>query len=244
MNLIEEVKKKREFSGLPDSIVERALDKNEKDVKKTRAFLRKYFGVFLTNRVLKGKREEVLGSHISSKKRNYDVFYREIFEMTGTDYDCVFDLGCGVNGFSYPILKEYLRKVSYLGVEASRQLVDNMNLFFRENKFDAKAICGDLMDLKFVGSIFERCNGKKMAFLFQLVDALENLEKNFSKKFILEVSKSCETVVLTLPIESLSGRTRFEVRRKWISDFLKDNFEVLKDFDLFGERIILLKTKN
>ena len=55
MNLIREVKKKKEFSGLPDSVVKRALAESGDDVKEARSLLRKYFGVFLTNRVLKGK---------------------------------------------------------------------------------------------------------------------------------------------------------------------------------------------
>ena len=82
MNSIEKIKQKKEFSGLPDSIVERAAKMAKGDVKESRALLRKYFGVFLTNRVLKGKGsvDEILSTHMSSKKRNYEKFYSEIFE--------------------------------------------------------------------------------------------------------------------------------------------------------------------
>jgi hypothetical protein len=239
-----EVKKKREFSDLPDTIVERALKDSKGDIKQARAFLRKYFGVFLTNKVIKGIGEEVLESHISSRKRDYDIFYKSIFDIIGKNFRCVFDLGCGVNGFSYFYLRKYLGGVKYLGIEASGQLVDNMNSFFKAEGFDASAIKEDLMDLDSLKPIFKKCSGKKVAFLFQLVDALENLEKNFSKKFILEVSKGCKVIVLTLPVESLSGKTRFEVNRKWIVDFLEENFEILGDFKLFGERILCLKTNN
>ena len=52
VGLINEVRKKREFGGLPDSVVVRALEMSDGDVKGAREFLRKYFGVFLTTRVL------------------------------------------------------------------------------------------------------------------------------------------------------------------------------------------------
>ena len=45
--------------------------------------------------------------------------------------------------------------------------------------------------------------------MFQIIDALENLERDFSKKFIDEISKECELMVISLPIESLGGRKKF-----------------------------------
>jgi len=69
------------------------------------------------------------------------------------------------------------------------------------------------------------------------------LEKDFSKKFILEISKECEKIVLTLPTESLGGRKKFAVQRKWIIDFLGDRFLIEKDFRMSGERVIVIKKK-
>ena len=67
MNIVEEVKKKREFRELPDSVVLRVLEQTESEddkerVKEARVILRKYFGVFLTNRVIKPK--DVLDYHL------------------------------------------------------------------------------------------------------------------------------------------------------------------------------------
>ena len=248
MNLVDEVKKKREFSGLPNSVVERALGLSEGDVKNTRALLRKYFGVFLTNRVLKGK-GGLLVVHMSSKKRDYQKFYSKIFEVVrgcerrGEDFDdcrhrgvgSVVDLGCGVNGFSY----EYLpRGVSYIGVEAAGQLVDLTNDYFDEKGYDGRVLHGDLFDVGFVKKILKDAGKPRVVFMFQVVDALENLERDFSKEFILEVAKECKWIVLSLPTESLGGRKKFAVRRKWIVDFLKNNFVIEKDFVSNGERVI------
>jgi len=239
MNIVKEIKKKREFSQLPDSIVKRAAEMAKGDVKKARALLRKYFGVFLTNRVLKGK-GDLLEAHMSSKKRDYAEFYREIFLDRGS-VGSIIDLGCGVNGFSYGYLKKELGDVNYIGVEAAGQLVDYMNSYFDKNNFSAKAIVGDLFEVDKVRELLKDQKKPRVVFMFQVVDALENLERDFSKKFILEISGECERIVLSLPTESLGGRKKFVVQRKWIMDFLEENFVIEKDFSRDGERIIVLR---
>ncbi len=242
-----EVKKKREFSGLPDSIVSRAVGLVDGDVKMARALLRKYFGVFLTNRVLRfaGSRvagrgsREILDLHMSSRKRDYGKFYEEIFSVVG-DAGSVIDLGCGVNGFSYKYLPD---GVSYVGIEAVGQLVGLMNNYFKFEDFDGKVFHSDLFDVERVKKILRVAEKPRVVFMFQVVDALEGMEKNFSKKFILEIAKECEWIVLTLSTESLGGRKKFVVQRKWMLDFLVENFLVEKNFVSRGERIIILKNK-
>jgi len=237
--LILEVKKKKEFSALPDSVVVRALEKSGDDVKEARKFLRKYFGVFLTNRVLKGK-GDLLEAHISSKKRDYEKFYSEIFDVVG-DVKSVVDLGCGVNGFSYEFLPGFPK---YVGVEAAGQLVGQMNEFFEEKGFDAEAICGDLFDVDFVVKTLKRTKGNSVVFLFQVVDALESVERNFSLKLISKIMENCEWLVLSVPLVSLGGGKKFAVKRKWLMDYLEEGFEVVRDFEMFGERVLIVVRKN
>jgi hypothetical protein len=238
MKVVEEIKKKKEFSGLPDSVVERAAKVSKGDVKGSRALLRKYFGVFLTNKVLKGK-GNLLRSHMSSKKRDYEKFYGEIFSVVG-DVGSVVDFGCGVNGFSY----KYLPKgVSYVGVEAVRQLVDFTNDYFEREGFDGRVYHLDLFDVEAIKKVLREARKPTVVFLFQVVDALENLERDFSKRFILEIAKGCEWIVLTLSTESLGGRKKFVVQRKWVMDFLKENFFVRESLVARGEKIIILKNK-
>jgi len=269
--LVDEVKRKREFSGLLDSVVLRALDLVGGDVKDARALLRKYFGVFLTNRVLKGK-GDLLGMHMSSKKRDYQKFYSKIFGVVGglgrlgEDFDdcrhrevgSIIDLGCGVNGFSYKYLP---RGVSYVGVEAVGQLVDLTNGYFEEEGVSAEAVCMDLFDVDLVVDILKNSKKPRVVFLFQVVDALEGLERDFSKRFLLEISGECEWIVLSLPMESLGSRKKFESRRKWLVDFLsskdgsskdysteyssepRERFVIVRDFVENGERTIILKNK-
>jgi len=83
---------------------------------------------------------------------------------------------------------------------------------------------------------------ERIVFLFQIVDVLENLERGFSEKFVLEISKECEKIVLSFPVESLSGR-KLVAQRKWLVEFLKNNFIIEKDFLINGERIFVLGKK-
>ena len=255
MKVVENIKKKRELSGLPDSIVERVAEIKKDDIKEARALLRKYFGVFLTNKVLKGKlsADEMLEAHMSSRKRDYEKFYGEIFSGVSL-VGSVIDLGCGVNGFTFPYLHENYGIGEYYGVEAVGQLVDRLNIFFDEKGWGeiANAVWLDLFDIGEIVEILKKCSKPRIVFLFQVVDALENLERDFSKKFISEISKECEKIILTLPMESLGGRKKFMVQRKWLIDFLssKDdpggpckNFEIEKDFKMNGERVIIIRKK-
>jgi hypothetical protein len=236
MSLIEKVKKKKEFSGLPDSVVSRALRESGEDVKEARALLRKYFGVFLTNRVLKGK-GNLLDVHISSKKRDYREFYGEIFkDIEGAG--SVIDLGCGVNGFSYEYLPE---GVEYIGIEAAGQLVEKMNCFFKERNFDSRAICEDLFDAEKVVRILEKAKSPRVVFMFQVVDALESMKRDFSKELISRVMENCEVLIISLPLVSLGGGKKFAVKRKWLMDFLESEFNIERDFEIFLERIICVR---
>lgn len=242
--LVQEVKMKKEFSQIPDSIVEKILE-TEKDVKSARAALRKYFGVFLTNKVLKGKTEKVLESHISSKLRDYKEFYGRIF--SNKKFNSVIDLGSGANGFSYNFLKEELGEVEYLGVEASGQIVDNTNEYFKSQKIKrARVECLDLFDKKAVFDLIELTEEPRVILMLQVVDALESLERNFSKDFLIKMQENLtieDLIVISMPLNSISGKKKFEARRSWISTFLEENFVVKDDFNLGNERIFLVRKK-
>lgn len=243
-SLVKEVKKKKEFSQIPDSIVEKILE-TEKDVKSARAALRKYFGVFLTNKVLKGKTEKVLESHISSKLRDYKEFYKRIF--AGKHYSSVIDLGCGANGFSYNFLKEELGDVDYLGVEASGQIVDNTNDYFKSQKISkARVECLDLFEIKAICDLINISSEPRAILMLQVVDALESLERNFSKELLFKMQEEMtqeDLIVISMPLNSISGKKKFEARRSWISTFLEENFVIKDDFNLGNERIFLVRKK-
>jgi len=250
-NLIKKVKEKREFSGLPDGIISKVLEmrgiRNKTDderVKLSRAFLRKYFGVFMTNKVLKTDDENILESHISSKKRNYVELYERIFGAEKF-FKSVVDLGCGVNGFSYKYLREFVGDVKYVGLEATKQLVDKMNYYFDKSGFvSASSIWCDLFDLSRVGEVIKKQEEPRIIFAFQVLDALESVEGDFSKKLLLKIKELIgknDRIVLSFSMKSISGRTRFQSNREWVVQFLRDNFTIADDFSMFDERFVIVK---
>jgi len=242
--LIDKIREKKEFQNLPESLIFKVLNlkeinkKNGEDkIKESRAFLRKYFSVFITNKLIKGKLQdgEILKKHISSKRRNYVHLYNRILKNEGA----VIDLGAGMNGFSY----KYLNNVRYVAIEAIKVFVEAMNHYFKENSLNALAFQEDLFNLDKVLEIIKNERGKKVVFMFNLIDALEKIERDYSKKLILEASKNVDKIVLSLPTKSLSGKTIFHTNREWILSFLKENFFILDDFEEFGERFIVFRKR-
>lgn len=247
--LIKKVKEKKQFSLIPDSIIEKSLEVSKGDVKESRAILRKYFGVFLTNKIIKPKDitnfSEILKSHKSSSKRDYTELYQKIFSDK-KNFQSIIDLGCGVNGFSTPDLfkKDLIKK--YIGIEASGQIVNLTNSFFRKEKLNAEVFHLDLFNIDEIKKIIQKQKSPKIIFLFQVIDALEYFNKNFSKKFLKEISQVIsneDLFVLSFSIKSLSGKKSFDKKRKWFIDFLKENFRIEKDFESFEERFITFRKK-
>lgn len=228
--IVEKILEKKELKELPVSLIERVA-RQSKDVKSARATLRKYFTVFLTNKIIKGRlnAEEILKKHISSQDRDYPELYQRIIGKE----DVIFDLGAGVNGFSY----KYIGK-KYVAVEATKVLVNLMNKYFDENKFNASAVWGDLFDLGFVLSIIEKENGSKTAWMFNIIDALE-LEPNYSKEFISAIAEKVDKIVLSWPTQSLQKKRKFSAQRNWIFSFIQQNFKILDNFEGGGEKFVV-----
>lgn len=252
IDLIKKIKDKKEFRGLPDSIISIVLNNLESEgfegdfLKESRAILRRYFGVFLTNKVVKPKNlmdyESILKSHKSSSSRDYSSFYKKL--LRNEKFDVVFDFGCGVNGFSYPYLLDEF-ECTYIGVEASEVLVNNMNSFFKKERYNAKAIWIDLFDLKKVEKLLKSCGGRKLIFCFQLIDALEKLEGGYGLKFldkVLSLMSKGDVLILSFPLKNLSGRRELAVKRNWVIDFLEDNAKIIRDFLIEDERFLLIET--
>jgi hypothetical protein len=115
--IVDKIMEKSNYSGLVRSDVERIVDGflkkgwDEEDiVKKTREVLRVNFSGFSGKKLYNWKdkgEEEVLKKHLSTRER-YD-FYGEVYgrllgKFNGMEIS-VIDLGAGVNGFSYDMMR-------------------------------------------------------------------------------------------------------------------------------------------
>ncbi len=249
--IIREVVSKRDFSMLPHKDIllaykkfERRECSDEEKIRLTRDLLRKVYSAFTSGKLLniKDKREEwFLRKHLSTRERI--PYYRELYSRIFRElHRCsVIDLGSGINGFSYNFLPNGTK---YLAVEAVGQLVDLMKFYFQKNNLSASAKHESLFNLDKIEKLIEGLDSPRIIFLFKVVDSLEMIEPDYSKKLLSRITPLCEKIVVSFATKSMIKKERFKVNRKWILDFIKENFELLEDFEIGGERYVSFKKKS
>jgi len=248
--IYEKIVQKKEFSRLPKKDVETAFAhfekrqcSDEEKIKLTRDLLRKIFSAFASRKILspKNKSEEwILRKHLSTRERLpfYEQVYERILKNEKKDFSAI-DLGAGINGFGYIFFEKLGLKPRYVGVEAVGQLADLMNDYFKKTKKDGKAIHASLFELEKIKKIISEQKKPRFVFLLKTIDSLEMLEKNYSKKLLLEIAPFCDKIVASFATGSMIKKTRFRTKRNWIVDFIKNNFEILDDFEIGSERYVV-----
>jgi len=243
---------KKEFSKIPEEDVWLAYKKFEKrqcseeeKIRLTRDLLRKVYSAFTSGKLLsiKDKSEEwFLRKHLSTRERldYYPELYKKLFGSL-KEFSLI-DLGSGINGFSYKFFPKNT-KVNYLAVEAIGQFVELMNFYFKKNNLNAKAIHESLFNLKKIKALVQDCEKPRIVFLFKVIDSLEMIERDYSKRLLEEITPLCKEVVISFATKSMIRQDKFRANRKWIIDFLKENFELLGDFNLGNERYVIFKNK-
>ena len=250
--IYEKIIAKKEFSNLPRADVEKIWKKFERrevsDVEKirlTRALLHKVFAAFVSRKILnkeivdKKSVEEIMKKHLSTKERlpYYKGLYERLLKDFGSKKITVFDLGAGINGFSYNYFPFVL---DYVAVESVGQLVDLMSYYFKTRGLDnAWAVRESLFELEKIVKMIKQVKEKKVIFLFKTLDSLEMVERDYSKKLLKEIVPLVDKVVVSFATRSLVSRKEFKVKRYWFENFVKENFRVLDDFELGGERYIV-----
>ncbi len=248
--LIDKIKQKKEFSLIPEKDLEKAFLKfdkktylDEEKIKFTRDFLRKIYFAFSSKKLLnlKNKNSEwFLRKHLSTKERFQ--YYSEIYSRILKAFpkkSIIFDLGAGINGFSYSYFKN--KKIKYIAIEAVGQLVNSMNFYFKKNNFDAVAFHESLFDLEKLKKLIKKEKGFKAIFLFKTIDSLEKMERNYSKKLIKDLSNYVDIFVVSFATRSLIKKFKFKANRKWLRNFIKDNFEIIDDFVFGNENYIIFR---
>lgn len=253
--IISRITSKKDFSGLPLIDVEMAYEKfarrqvsEEEKIRLTREVLHKTFGAFSSKKLLSPKDKDelwILRKHISTRERLGS--YREVYSRIFKDVKkaSVLDLGAGVNGFSYKFFKEAGVEVNYTSVESVGQLTELTNSYFEKNNLSDKcrSIHESLFNIERIKSILSKQNKPRFVFLFKVLDSLEMVERDFSKKLLQEVVPLSEVIVVSFATESMAKRKKFKVKRNWIVDFIKENFSLLDDFEISGERYICFENK-
>lgn len=252
--LISKITEKKEFSDLPAVDIENVFNKfnkpyysDEEKIKLSRDMLRKIFSGFSSQKIfsLKNKSPEWhLNKHLSTRERlpYFLEIYSRIFSGLSKKIS-VIDLGAGINGLSLSFFQEAGFKVDYTAVESVGQLVNVMNDFFSKEKISAKAVKMSLFELEKLENLIQKTSSPRVAFLFKVIDSLETIQADYSKKLIETLMKSCERVIVSFATESMIKRTKFKANRNWIIEFLTKNFNVLDDFSFGGERFFVIAKK-
>ena len=248
--LIKKITEKKDFSKLPIKDVELAFEKfnkegflDEEKIKLTRNLLRKVFSAFISHKILSLKdkpSEWILRKHLSTRERlpYYSEIYKKILNKTGRKVSII-DLGAGINGFSYGYFSKLGYNVSYTGVEAVGQLVNLTNYYFKAKKIKGEAFHLSLFDLEKIKEVIEKTKKPRIVFLFKTIDSLEMLKENYSKELILSIAPLVEEIVVSFATKSMIKRKEFRVNRKWIINFIKENFTILDEFEVGGERYVV-----
>lgn len=254
LQIYEKIISKKEFSELPKAEVEKVWnlfvrrETSEKEkIKLTRDMLRKVYFAFGSLKLLNPKIvdkkgvDEILKKHISTRER-FDVYSELYSKLVGGFNGTIIDLGCGINGLSF---QYFPSGVSYLGVEAVGQLVDLQNYYFKIKGIEKAGVLHEsLFELEKLKKIIKSIKGEKVIFLFKVIDCLEMLERDYSKKLLSEVVPLGDKIVVSFATQSLIKKEKFRVKRYWFENFVKENFSVLEDFELGGERYIVLSKRN
>jgi hypothetical protein len=250
--IFKEIISKRDFSKIPEKDIwlayrrfEKRQCSEEEKIRLTRDLLRKVYSAFTSEKLLsiKDKPEEwFLRKHLSTRERQacYPELYKKIiFPLKKCS---VLDLGSGINGFSYKYFPKHTQ-INYLAIEAVGQLVDLMNFHFKKKKLNAEAIHESLFNLEEIKRLIEKSEGPRVIFLFKILDSLEMIERDYSKKLLREIVPLVDKVIVSFATQSMIKREKFKVNRNWIIVFIRENFELLEDFYLGNERYITFKPR-
>ncbi len=98
-----------------------------------------------------------------------------------------------------------------------------------------------LFEIEKLKDLIKKSKKPKIVFLFKTLDSLEMLERDYSKKLLEEITPLVKRVVISFATRSLIKKTKFKVKRTWILNFIKENFRILDDFELGGERYVVFE---
>jgi len=221
-------------------------------VKEIRRILHDVYGVF---NVRKNKREQLLSklmeiskdkkridedmldvhrqillTHRSTKERLYDYssMYRKLFKIKPKS---ILDLGCGLNPISFPWMN--LSSVKCIGIELTDEDCRYLNKYFSiMKKF---GLVGEAKKINLI--TIDNLPKTDVCFLFKLLDNLETLELNFTKK-LLEKIKS-DYIIASFPTKTLSGKRLSKKRLKWFFKLINEH----EEFETQNEVFYIIKNK-
>jgi 16S rRNA (guanine(1405)-N(7))-methyltransferase len=251
MNIIEDIKNKKELKSLPDGFVKNLFDSylrehrdvildnpKSKDyrlaVKEVRKVLREVYGVFKVEKF--GKREKLLDELKGLKDlEGHDKILalhrstQERLDFYPNLYEKIFAvtgkpksiLDLGCGMNPLSLPYMELKDVKYIASELTSEDVDFLKRYFKKVGVEGEAFEMDLTKAEKMPSV-------DVCFMFKLLDTLETLKKDISRELVENVK--CKWLVVSFPTKTIGGRKQISKNRLgWFEKIIKGRrFEVIE----------------
>ena len=108
--------------------------------------------------------------------------------------------------------------------------------------FNIANITGEAKSIDLIkDEIKEICKDADVILLFKVLDSLEAIKKNISRKIIKDLSNNTANIVISFPTMSIGGKKDIKMKRRaWFDKLVsRSGFEV-KQFNIPGEMFYVL----
>lgn len=229
MDLIKEIKEKKELKSLPNELIDSVLknylqknkikdaisDKNKKIIiKEVRSELRKYTGQYVSNSDIKSrpdllkeqKFEDLLGKHKSTKERFEDyLLVKEMIQKINPS--TILDLGCGLNPLA--IAND---KTKYYAYDINSDDLEVVKGFFKSKKIQGFTFHEDIRKIEKFPKI-------DLCIIFKVLDILGDNRNEISKELMEKIDS--KYFIVSFATRTLSGKPMNSPYRRWFENILK-----------------------
>ncbi len=257
--IIEEIKKKKEYKYIDDSLIE-FLIKEFKDnidsknlIKNIRRILHELVGIYevigkedVFKKFFKklDKKEitfndvnKILSLSISTRERipYYRKIYDEIFKIVNKDKVKILDLACGLNPFSIFYILDKVKL--YVAVDISVNIVNQVNeLLTKLNKGYSKVV-------NLLNELNEELTkvNYDLVFLWKTAPLLEKVKKGAVRRLLEEINY--EYFVISFSKKTL-GLRRFRKKdwERWLRKILEETkLTIIHKFEIPNEKFFIIK---
>lgn len=246
--LLEEIKKKKELSTLPDEMITEAIHLHMKGyahvsnpspsqrkilVKEIRAKLRRSAGMFQRGST-KGRRKkaknnmnELLKTHISTAERieYYPLLKKKLLDLRITS---VLDIGCGLNPLALAS-----PEIHYYAGDIRKDEIDIINDFFKREHIVGNAFIYDIRKFK------EDLPKTDIALIWKVLEIVGGDTHKLTEHLL--TSLSSPLILMSFSTCTLSGKPMKNKRRIWFEHILKEKKCVYEVFEIPNEIFYLVK---
>ncbi|MBM3233387.1 hypothetical protein FJZ18_04445 [Candidatus Pacearchaeota archaeon] len=244
--LLEEVKKKNEFSTLPDTLiletVEKVLKKFPKVeitphqikilVKEIRALLHRSTGMFQKGKTGKKRKgvldaQELLKTHLSTYERT--DFYQLIKEkIKSLGIKSILDIGCGLNPLALAS-----PELLYNACDIRQDEIDIINNYFKSHGIEGHAF---VFDIRKFNSDLPKAD---LCLLWKIIEIVGGDTHRLTRSLLNGLD--CKYIIVSFSTVTLSGKNMRRKRRTWFEKIVLEENLAFDIFETTNEIFYIIK---